>query len=77
MRGRSGSGKSTLLAVLAGLVGPDATLAGTVDGVPASVASVPQFPGPAARPWPTSCGGTRGPGPGSTRWSARRTSSRR
>jgi ATP-binding cassette subfamily C protein CydCD len=45
LRGPSGSGKSTLLAVLAGLVGPDATVAGSVAGIAAgAVASVPQFP---------------------------------
>jgi ATP-binding cassette subfamily C protein CydCD len=45
LRGASGSGKSTLLAALAGLVGPDALVEGTVTGVPAgAVAYVPQFP---------------------------------
>ena len=45
VRGDSGSGKSTLLAVLAGLVGPDALVSGTVSGIPAgAVAYVPQFP---------------------------------
>jgi ATP-binding cassette subfamily C protein CydCD len=44
LRGASGSGKSTLLAALAGLAGPDAHVGGAVDGVPASLAYVPQFP---------------------------------
>ena len=45
LRGASGSGKSTLLAALAGLVGPDAVVGGTVTGVPVgAVAYVPQFP---------------------------------
>jgi ATP-binding cassette subfamily C protein CydCD len=45
LRGASGSGKSTLLAALAGLLGPDAVVGGTVRGVPAgAVAYVPQFP---------------------------------
>ncbi|MGY1815578.1 thiol reductant ABC exporter subunit CydC [Blastococcus sp. SYSU D00820] len=45
LRGPSGSGKSTLLAVLAGLVGADAAVGGTVTGVPAGgVAWVPQHP---------------------------------
>jgi ATP-binding cassette subfamily C protein CydCD len=43
VRGPSGSGKSTLLAALAGLVGPDALVGGTVTGGGA-VAHVPQFP---------------------------------
>jgi ATP-binding cassette subfamily C protein CydCD len=45
LRGTSGSGKSTLLAALAGLIGPDALVEGTVTGIPAAaVAYVPQFP---------------------------------
>jgi ATP-binding cassette subfamily C protein CydCD len=42
--GASGSGKSTLLAALAGLTPPEATLTGTVRGIPTAVAHVPQFP---------------------------------
>ncbi|MGY1744993.1 ATP-binding cassette domain-containing protein, partial [Blastococcus sp. SYSU D00695] len=45
LRGRSGSGKSTLLAALAGVLPPDAVVAGTVGGVPTgAVAWVPQHP---------------------------------
>ncbi|NEK85601.1 thiol reductant ABC exporter subunit CydC [Blastococcus saxobsidens] len=45
LRGPSGSGKSTLLAALAGLIGPEAQVTGSVSGVPAgAVAVVPQFP---------------------------------
>ncbi|MFD2094095.1 thiol reductant ABC exporter subunit CydC [Blastococcus deserti] len=43
LRGPSGSGKSTLLAVLAGVVPADAVVTGTVTGLPAAVAYVPQF----------------------------------
>jgi ATP-binding cassette subfamily C protein CydCD len=42
LRGPSGSGKSTLLSVLAGLVGPDAVVAGEATGA-GPVAYVPQF----------------------------------
>ena len=45
LTGASGSGKSTLLAALAGLIGPEARVTGTVGGVPAgAVAYVAQFP---------------------------------
>jgi ATP-binding cassette subfamily C protein CydCD len=45
LTGASGSGKSTLLSALAGLIGSEARMTGTVRGVPAgAVAYVPQFP---------------------------------
>ncbi|KQS57143.1 cysteine ABC transporter permease [Geodermatophilus sp. Leaf369] len=44
LAGPSGSGKSTLLAALAGSLAPSAAVAGSLAGVPASVAVVPQHP---------------------------------
>jgi ATP-binding cassette subfamily C protein CydCD len=45
LTGASGSGKSTMLAALAGLIGPEARVTGTVRGVPAgAMAYVAQFP---------------------------------